>query len=155
MKRGVEWFLGILGVLVIAMIVFPIVAPAKHGPRRSPCLSNLKQSSVAMLMYLSDEDERFPPRDGWIDASYPYVKNWATYHCPQVLGTQWGYAFNGALDRANEKKLKFPERVPMLYDSVNPIKNASDLVTSLPVVPRHRRNFMSYADGHARGLVQH
>ncbi|RYG26908.1 hypothetical protein EON82_01450 [bacterium] len=152
MKRVVEWIVGFVCVSVIAAIVFPVFAQTRdHHHHRSPCLSGLKQSSVAMLMYLSDWDDRFPKRDEWLDILYPYTKRWEVFHCPQAQGTQWGYAFNAALDRAKQTKLKDPATAPMLYDSVNPIKNASDLVTSLPAIPRHSRNFMGYVDGHAKG----
>jgi prepilin-type processing-associated H-X9-DG protein len=154
MKRVVEWFVGILCVLLIAAILFPVFAQTRSRPRRTPCLSHLKQSAVAQLMYLSDADDRFPQRDAWTDASYPYTKSWEVFHCPEAKATKWGYAFNGELDRANEKTLKAPETVPMLYDSVNPIKNASDLVASLPILPRHDGNTMGYADGHVRMLVK-
>lgn len=154
MKRVVEWILGILCVLVIAAIMFPVFASGHPVSHRTPCLSSLKQSSTAMLIYRADADGGFPDRDEWVDVLYPYTKRWEVFHCPKVLKTPWGYAFNGALSRTNEKDLRAPDTVPMLYDSANPMKNASDLYTSPPTVPRHERNCVSYADGHARALVK-
>lgn len=153
MKRVLSWIVGILCVLVIAAVVFPVFASGHPVSRRVACLSNLKQSSIAMLIYLADWDDSFPRRDEWIDSVYPYCKRWEVFHCPQAPNTKWGYAFNAALDQAKQTKLADPKTVPMLYDSVNPVKNASDLVTSLPAVPRHSRNFMGYADGHVKAVV--
>lgn len=106
-----------------------------------------------MMIYCGDYDDRFPRRDEWTDVLYPYSKRWEVFHCPKATKGTWGYAFNGALDRIKQRKLNDPGMVPMLYDSVNPIKNASDLVTSLPAVPRHGTNCMAYTDGHARALA--
>lgn len=153
MRRFVEWIVGILCVLVIAAILFPLTATSGRDRRRTACLTHLKQSSVSMLIYLGDHNDRFPERDEWTDVLYPYAKTWTIFHCPQATNTAWGYAFNGALSRAKQTKLQDPVSVFMVYDSVNPMKNASDLVTSLPAVPRHNRNFVGYADGHVKPLV--
>lgn len=145
-----EW----VALVAVAGVVWAIVAPVfkAAGPisRRSTCLSMVKQASLALILYQNDADDRFPRRDFWIDAAYPYARSWALFHCPTAAGS-WGYAFNGALDRARTPGRA--EAVPMVYDSVNPAKNASDLVASLPAVPRHVRNSVDYADGHAKSVV--
>lgn len=140
-----------LGGLLLAAILFPVFATTGR-PYRSPCLSNVKQLSVGMIIY-GDDNDAFPPRDQWVDATYPYTKSWELYRCPLVAKGSWGYAFNGALDSKSPKKVKAAETVPMIYDSVNLLKNASDLVKSLPAKPRHTRNIIGYADGHARAEI--
>lgn len=139
-----------LSLVLIAAILFPVFATTGHLSHRSPCINRLKQASLGILIYQGDADDRYPGRDEWVDASFPYVKNWDVFRCPSVGKTLWGYSFNGALSRAKTPKL--PEKNPLIYDSTNLTKNASDLVTSLPAVPRHGKNMMAYADGHARAL---
>ena len=142
---------------ILAAILFPVFAQSK-GSKRSPCLSNVKQTALGLLNYAADADDRLPSRDAWVDATYPYTKNWSVYHCLQATGTKRGYAFDGALSRA--QTTSEPSELPMVYDSVNPMKNASDLVTSLPRPGRHGvtkegdkgRNTIGYLDGHARSV---
>lgn len=158
MRRNV-WQLAAIGVVVIALAL--VVRPFLRDSRPVPyhpfsCLSNLKQSSLALLMYASDENDRFPPRDHWMDASYPYTKSELVWHCPVLPKGVYGYAFNAALDRA--KIPKVPEGTPLLYDSVDPVRNASDLCASLPLPGRHGNpkeggaNNVAYADGHAKSV---
>jgi prepilin-type processing-associated H-X9-DG protein len=116
-------------------------------------MSNLKQQAMAHLLYAGDHDERFAQRDYWVDAIAPYVKRPEVFHDPEVPKGSYGYAFNSSLDQA--KQPKSPEKVPLVYDSVNPIRNASDPFSSLPVGGRHpkekpNRNNVAYADGHAK-----
>lgn len=106
-------------------------------------------------MYMGDHDERFPARDYWMDAIAPYVKNKGTFHDPEVPKEAYGYAFNAALNR--EKAPLDAEKVPLVYDSINPIRNASDPFTSMPAGGRHpkgkpNRNNVAYADGHVKRI---
>ena len=159
MRRGVrplEWIVVAAAVLLLGVVLFPVFEEVKVPRQPVACLSNLRQSSVAILIYQSDENERFPPRDAWMDATYPYTKTETIWHCPSVPKGVYGYAFNGALSGA--KAPKDAASVPLIYDSVNPIRNASDLRTSLPLPGRHGRkeegggNNVGYADGHAKAV---
>lgn len=142
--------LGALAAAAVFIVLYPAFVPAKPAVQHRSCLEQIKQVGLAMIMYDADEDG-LPPRDYWVDLSYPYTKSWDVFHCPVAAG-RWGYAFNGGLEGKNIEKM--PPTVmattPMAYDSVNPTKNASDLVKSLPAKPRHTKNSVAYADGHAK-----
>lgn len=67
----------------LAAILFPVFSQAKEAAKRSECVSNVRQLSAAMLMYVDDNDAHFPKRidgtdnedvDQWIDMIQPYVK---------------------------------------------------------------------------------
>lgn len=139
----------VLGTAFVAAVLFPVFAQAKQCSKCVSSLSQVKRLGLGMVMYGADHDERLTPRDLWMDAVYPYVKDWTAFHRLAAPKGTWGLAFNGALDRA--KPPRNAEQIPMIYDSVNPIKNASDLFTSLPS-PGLYRGFddVAYADGHAR-----
>jgi prepilin-type processing-associated H-X9-DG protein len=89
-----------------------------------------------------------------MDAAGRYRKpeNWS--HCPAVHPfslSAFGYAFNSNLSGKKVTAIANPAATPMLYDSTNLARNASDPVTSLPEPPRHGAgNNLGYADGHAR-----
>ncbi len=47
---------------VVAAILFPMFATPRHeGSNRRSCTSNIKQIELAMLQYIQDYDEKFPP----------------------------------------------------------------------------------------------
>jgi prepilin-type N-terminal cleavage/methylation domain-containing protein len=47
-------------VVIIAALLFPTFSQARERARRASCLSNLRQISLAVLMYAQDFDEMLP-----------------------------------------------------------------------------------------------
>jgi prepilin-type N-terminal cleavage/methylation domain-containing protein/prepilin-type processing-associated H-X9-DG protein len=99
-RRGftlIELLVVIAIIAILAAILFPVFAQARESARKTSCLSNIKQLSLGMMMYLEDYDELFPnwnygffcnggnnglPRDSksfWSMAIYPYIKNVGVY----------------------------------------------------------------------------
>lgn len=82
--------IAIIGIL--AAMIFPVFAQARETARRSVCLSNLKQLSLAMLMYTQDNDGGFVPAQSpdnlqrWhgmrLTTDDPFVAEW---------GPLWSY----------------------------------------------------------------
>ena len=71
---------------ILAALLFPVFLRARESGRRTVCQSNEHQISLAMLQYVSDNDEKFPVHDGfpgtkWVSQSYPYTKNAQLYQC--------------------------------------------------------------------------
>lgn len=137
-------------------LLWPVTACgcSKAASKATACLSNVKEQALGLVIYAEDH-EVYPARDVWVDGIRPYVRNEAAFHAPEFAKTSpgaYGYAFNSAL--ADAKEPAHPERVPLVYESTNPVKNASDPVTSLPRPGRHAgRNNVGYADGHARRVA--
>ncbi|RYG26907.1 hypothetical protein EON82_01445 [bacterium] len=154
--RPLDWAALMAALVVLGAILLPITACAcKKASPGTACLSNLKHQAMAHLLYAGDHNERFAQRDYWMDQIAPYVKDQNILHDPEVPKGSYGYAFNAALDKARSPA--DPDKVPLVYDSVNPIRNASDPFTSLPSGGRHpkekpNRNNVAYADGHAKRL---
>jgi prepilin-type N-terminal cleavage/methylation domain-containing protein/prepilin-type processing-associated H-X9-DG protein len=84
----IELLVVIAIIAILAAILFPVFAQARDKARQSSCLSNTKQMSTSMLMYIQDYDETFPKdtHDGqktfWMDYLQPYVKNTSIWRCP-------------------------------------------------------------------------
>jgi len=89
----IELLVVIAIIAILAAILFPVFAQAREKARQTSCLSNLKQYSLANLMYVQDYDETFP-LSAYLNmgggpcvatfywAAAPYVKNNQITQCP-------------------------------------------------------------------------
>lgn len=97
----IELLVVIAIIAILAAILLPVFAQARAKARQAACLSNVKQLSMGVMMYVQDSDEKFPywswsqqSKVGkaedyhglWFDAIYPYVKNAGVYACPNSTG---------------------------------------------------------------------
>lgn len=98
----IELLVVIAIIAILAAILFPVFAQAREKGRQAVCISNMKQFTLGMLMYVQDYDEHFPPQDPdttrpqlmddlWLFVIVPYIKtppaDWASaraniYVCP-------------------------------------------------------------------------
>ncbi|MBQ7256338.1 MAG: DUF1559 domain-containing protein [Abditibacteriota bacterium] len=89
-KKGftlIELLVVIAIIAILAGILFPVFAQAREKARQTSCLSNLKQLSTAIVMYVDDNHETYPfcrkTNVGiWQTSLYSYVKNVDIYFCP-------------------------------------------------------------------------
>ena len=58
----IELLVVIAVIAILAALLLPALARAKQKGRQTVCLSNLKQISLAFMMYLNDHGERFADR---------------------------------------------------------------------------------------------
>jgi len=109
MRRGftlIELLVVIAIIAILAAILFPVFARAREKARQASCLSNVKQLTLGLLMYVQDYDEKFtddnfiddavftpPPPDHnrcyWRYKIQPYVKNWQLFLCPSGEDRDW------------------------------------------------------------------
>jgi prepilin-type N-terminal cleavage/methylation domain-containing protein len=88
----IELLVVIAIIAILAAILFPVFAQAREKARQTSCLSNLKQVSLALMMYTQDYDEMVVQRTSlsyyqnwgvsWRSLIYPYVKNAGVFACP-------------------------------------------------------------------------
>ena len=117
----IELLVVIAIIAILAAILFPVFAQAREKARQTQCLNNLKQISMAWIMYTNDYDEKVCPMqstdwtiwwdgkdDTWgasgkfyYDQGYlgPYIKNGKMGKCPSYNGKSYdrentGYAYN-------------------------------------------------------------
>ncbi len=57
----IELLVVIAIIAILAAILFPVFAQAKLAAKKTAALSNCKQNATAVLMYLADSDDVFPP----------------------------------------------------------------------------------------------
>lgn len=95
----IELLVVIAIIAILAAILFPVFAQAKIAAKKSVTFSNLRQVSVASLLYMGDNDDKamplftYNPSDNSYPTSYgfhyypilllPYTKNEQMFLCPQ------------------------------------------------------------------------
>ncbi len=95
----IELLVVIAIIAILAAILFPVFAQAREKARQTMCLSNMKQISLAVMMYVQDYDEVTPLAyhnaatgdangvdtnfyESWWAMIYPYNKNNQVTSCP-------------------------------------------------------------------------
>jgi len=89
----IELLVVIAIIAILAAILFPVFAQAKEAAKRTSCLSNTKQTGLALVMYANDYDDYVPTPyenfgtlpfalgDTWQMVS-PYIKTENLWFCP-------------------------------------------------------------------------
>jgi prepilin-type N-terminal cleavage/methylation domain-containing protein len=91
----IELLVVIAIIAILAAILFPVFAQAREKARQASCLSNVKQLSMGIMMYIQDNDEYLPygyqytwPGQErltyWHDHIRPYIKAEKLYQCPSA-----------------------------------------------------------------------
>ena len=61
----IELLVVIAIIAILAAYLFPVFARAKAKAQSTQCLANMKQQGMAIIMYCSDWDSRYPPAYLW------------------------------------------------------------------------------------------
>jgi hypothetical protein len=138
---------GIAGAAILGALMFPVFARARSAARRTACMSNVKQLSLAVMMYAQDHDEKLPSAAAWQAGTAPYSRDPRALICPEALNLPSGYAYNRMLNHRSLAAVLLPASTPELYDSTLGTPNASDKLQSF--APRHLGvGIIGYVDGH-------
>lgn len=91
----IELLVVIAIIAILAAILFPVFAQAREKARQTSCLSNEKQTGLAILQYVQDYDENYPSGrwspvtpvalqygQAWAGSIYPYSKSGQILRCP-------------------------------------------------------------------------
>jgi len=124
------------------------------------CHSNVKQLTLAMRTYATDQAGLLPPTDCWPSAVTPYFRENSqllVLRCPSdrrkerqsCAGLETSYCMNLACGGA-EAKMGNANQVPLLWDGEVLRGGRSSLA------PRHRDHIavVGFADGHARRMLE-
>ena len=103
MRKGftlIELLVVIAIIAILAAILFPVFARAREKARQTACLSNVKQITLACMMYAQDNDEQLPSGRpqywacandsvaAWFHCAWPYIKNEDMLICPSNAGNR-------------------------------------------------------------------
>lgn len=121
-------------------MVWPQVMDKFGWLQTDRCEGRLRSLYSAVQLYAGVNDGRVMLAGNWMDAAEPFTKS-KYLHCPaySAEGRRYGFAFNTQASGELLAGLK-RESIPLIYDSANLARNASDPVTSLVTAGRHRRD---------------
>jgi prepilin-type N-terminal cleavage/methylation domain-containing protein len=125
----IELLVVIAIIAILAAILFPVFAQAREKARQTTCTSNVKNLGVAVMMYVQDYDETYPPLwyaagDGhWPNTVRPYIgqggtdatgRKWTRgiMVCPSASIAGWSYGMSEMFS-VYERKLNGHRGLPM------------------------------------------
>ncbi len=149
--------IGVVVIPILAAIALPVLTQARARAQQTACLSNVRQLSVAMEMYLDDYEDRFPQATNWNDVLQPYTRQLLAskggnkvWVCRSAKSEEPCYAMNSRLDGVRMRDVRWPADTVSIFESV-PGKNRAGSKELLPSPPRHLGSHtVGYADGHVR-----
>lgn len=146
----------LLGVPILAAILFPVFAQARARVRERVCMNNIKRALEATRLYAEDHKGQLPSGKVWMDSITPYIskRERSPLHCPQAAPygqgdwqNEYGYAFDSRVSQRFLASIKDPGATQAIYDSTHLSRNATDSGASIAY--RHiQRASIGYLDGH-------
>ncbi len=138
----------VFGGVVAAMLV-PALKEARAKAQGIACVNNVKQLGLAVRIWASDNNNRFPSATNWCDAVLTCAGTDKVFKCPAAAPVKrCHYAFNAKLSGLEVAEVS-PETV-MIFESDGGW-NASGGPELAPAKPRHPKGFVvAFADGSVR-----
>jgi len=144
---------------IIAIIILALFLPmgsgefgcAREKARQIACLSNVKNISLAILMYVDDHHGKFPDADRWVEELRPYMEA-KLLHCPDdKIKGHISYAMNSALSGISETKIADPGNTILIFETsqTGPSPHGGIEAVAKPGNHTGGNNF-GFTDGHAK-----
>ena len=164
---------GFLTALLLLNGVFfggPIRDGWRDRENRDLCHRRLTQLSFALLLYVQDHDERFPPARTWGKVIESRLPRPDSFRCPaDRFGRDYSYALNRAVSQRWYPELPAPQLI-LLFESDQGRRNAYGEEEDLAPVSRHHPfhlgglrfirpdpdqsgHFFAFGDGHVEWLT--
>jgi len=70
-------------IAIFAAVLFPVFSQAKQSAQMNVTMKSLKKVGEAMTVYLTDNDDMFPPKMGTLAETWPGLKKYMTGDMPE------------------------------------------------------------------------
>jgi hypothetical protein len=87
---------------IYAAMLLPALAKAKERAQTINCVSNVKQLGLAVRMYATDNNDKFPAAASWCDAIQAYVQSPKPFQCAADPSQRCAFAYNRKLDSVKQ-----------------------------------------------------
>ncbi len=136
---------------IAAMAAYPALTRSQESARKAQCLANMKNTAMAVQMYLADND-KFPEADKWVDQLADYIANEEILKCPDdESDARCSYGFNASLSGKSAAEIADPSQLVVIYETASPGDCPSGGPDDVASPARHMGgNNFGYADGHAQ-----
>jgi prepilin-type N-terminal cleavage/methylation domain-containing protein len=163
-------------ITILAAILFPVFAAAREQVRKTGCMANLRNISLALGMYVQDSDEFFLPAMytdyGWTGLTkhgeiieallQPYLRSKHVYPCPSdssVWARTGGkfptsYAWSEKLSGQSLASVEYPARVVTFNEiwafHIRRFSHCDDSINGCLGLYTGNQVMLVFADGHIR-----
>jgi hypothetical protein len=138
----------------LAILLLPVLERAPFAEKQIASLNNLKNLSLALILYTDDYEGKFPPSENWPEVLKPYYQNDKILISPFNPEAGRGYAMNANLDGRKRPEIQQKEQVVLFFECKpgSPPGGGPEL---LPEPPRAGRGYcFAFLDGHADWVRQ-
>ncbi|UCC68818.1 MAG: hypothetical protein JSV79_02495 [Armatimonadota bacterium] len=135
----------------VVLMAYPVLLRENVSAHKAVCLSNVKNLTLALQMYLEDSGDVFPPSAGWCESVEPYIQNEDVFRCPaaKVRDLACAYAYNTSVAGVPLERFVAPADTVAIFES-DAGWNAAGGRELLAEEPRHLRgDNLGFADRHA------
>jgi prepilin-type processing-associated H-X9-DG protein len=136
---------------IMAAMLLPALARAKTKAQTVQCMNHVKQLNLALMMYATDNNNRFPAGDKWCDAIRPYTGgSTAMYQCPGEPGGRCAFSLNSSLANQALSSGQSPARTVLVFGSGDGWNQSGAADTAKPHKHDGRMVIVGFADGHVQ-----
>lgn len=116
-KTNLDEFDGLVRLFQSPALFAESIQGAKSAAQSTVCLSNVRQLSTAVIIYLSDHDDKFFGNVAKFQGEIaPYAKHKELFACPV---THKPYSFNKNLVGKSDATIEAPAQTVMVYEGAN------------------------------------
>jgi len=145
-----------LGVVAIPAMLLPALAKAKQKAQAIHCMNNVKQLSLAVMMYAGDNTNRFPSATTWCDSIQSYLGgSTKPFQCPGGDQNQrCHYAFNAKLDGLETTRVENPSATVVFLETDGGWNLSGGPELMLKSSHHGRMFVVGFADGHVEQVSE-
>ncbi|MGD8239607.1 MAG: hypothetical protein PVH68_13695 [Armatimonadota bacterium] len=146
--------LGLIGFCIFG--VAAILRQARESRQAGTCTSNMILVYRGLRVYAIRHGGVLPDAERWADAlvEEKLIPGEQVLHCPGTDG-RYGYAMNSQFSGVELERIADPSEHVLVFESDSGLRNAHDLLESIPDSPRHPggSNYI-FVDGHGGRLEE-